>query len=86
MQVQMKASAFYRQHKEEFTAIIEMIGVLPIMIQKSIYEGYELVLKFNPGYRAITAVGIGSSSIYLYSKQEFDGATYDGMGTWDLTI
>ena len=86
MQIQMAASVFYRKHKDEFDALIEMIGVLPIMIRKSIYEGYEMVLQFNPGYRVITVVGIGSTSVFLYSADAFEGAEYDEMGTWNLEL
>lgn len=71
---------------EELRTLIELLGVRPIQVRDSVYQGIELVLNWAPDYRVITVIGLGSTRIFCCSKQPFSGAFYNGMGDWILHI
>jgi hypothetical protein len=69
----------------ELETLIELLEVEPIAVRASRYQGVELVLDWAPAYKVITVVR-AAGKLYCYSKQQFLGARYDGLGTWELTI
>ena len=71
---------------KELHVLIELLGVHPVQVRDSLYQGIELVLDWAPDYRVITVIGLGSRHISCYSKQPFSGAFYNGMGDWILNI
>lgn len=76
---------WYEHHKDELDVLVELLQIDPICLEPSVYQGVVLVLGWNPNYRAITVVGLGTSRIYLYSKTPFKGAVRD-FDYWELTL
>lgn len=76
---------WHRQHGADLAALIELLGVAPVCLRYSSYQGIELVLEWAPAYRCITVVGLGRSQVYLYSKFPFRGAT-QASDVWELTL
>ena len=70
--------------------LLALVALLELEVKRyrpSSYAGVELVLDWEPNYRVITVLqSVKHYPWYLYSKQEFPGAHFDGQGTWDLTI
>jgi len=67
----------------DLSALIELLELEVEHMRPSSYQGVELVLGWEP-YRVITVVGY--KYFLVYSKHQFPGSTYDGLGCWTLEI
>jgi hypothetical protein len=60
----------------DLRAIVGLLDVEPLVVRKSAYRGFEIVLAWAPEYHAITVLGLGSlGKIMLYSRRPFAGAS-----------
>lgn len=85
--VEPRIESFLRSAQGDFMALLELLGLEPVMVRPSPYQGIELVLSWPPHYRCITTVGLGNEGpIFCYSKHEFAGARYNGLGDWELQL
>ena len=67
----------------DMLALIELLELKVKHVRPSSYQGTELILSWEP-YRVVTVVGY--KHFLVYSKHQFAGATYDGLGCWTLEV
>ena len=71
--------------KERVDTLVELLGIKVLRVRASSYAGLELVLSWNPDYRAITVI-MTTSGLWLTSKHEFPFSEFGQIDLWELTI
>jgi len=67
-------------------ALIDLLGLEPVCVEKNHYGGVTIVQEWNPNFRCVYIDCLWAKQWLVHSKHQFPGAFHDLDGTWVLRI